>query len=835
MTTNKYTEALGPVFLFWISQLHDRLIAHEGRKALFYAPTGKRIADLINAYAGPEAPFDSEIFAMAPVSAWAIALSDPETFFQAQSLTPQLVGEGSLADACRLALREYWHEEDPRFSALGGLRQPCTTDNLRALIAANDPASRFFREQLSAERAKIGEWLEQHLMTKDDRFENQRYVLVDTGTGVSVQHLMSEVFPDLDFTGLFFGLSDQRAIPNVEGLVLKSSEYHEDQPETVLALHRDLVDHVLAPRVAQEMPRAGPHDPVIRSWLQTIASEQPDPKDDAIYLGILDHVRRNAHLSKDRILAEHKQALSDLAAILVTPAHDDALALWARPDGQTATSKPCGAWIQGQIALKHRGQQARQMQLQAAGLAKENMYFTAHEQQGLSERARNFAEGKPAGWHGSVAIVTRTKDRPLLFRRAAQSIAGQSWTNYCWVIVNDGGEVAPVHEIIAGSGIDPARITLIDNVSSVGMEAASNMGVRAVDTEFVVIHDDDDRWESDFLRDSIEFLQSSRAAAADFEGVVSRTWRVSEQIEGDDVIPHLSEPYMPWASEISLAQMAVGNFVAPISFLYRRWVYEDIGGYDERLPVLGDWRFNLDFLMRANIGFLDRYLAHYHHRDRGDSSRDRVYGNSVVNASDLHSQYFSVVTNGILRDPATPDGLRLIVANAHQQRVIEGNLGGIRDGLHQLRQRLDQHIKESSQQVDPLPVVDPEVPIPGMLPQGDRQHIVRSMQAALPYATSVKHILARLRWDIRLAKLDDPKIRQAYLPKLLHLIPSPADFDHITYLRDHPEIWATRFNGPDGWLPYHHYLMIGIDQGLPRPTLPAMGSPDKASFKKDDA
>ncbi|WP_243698522.1 hypothetical protein [Paracoccus alkanivorans] len=127
--------------------------------------------------------------------------------------------------------------------------------------------------------------------------------------------------------------------------------------------------------------------------------------------------------------------------------------------------------------------------------------------------------------------------------------------------------------------------------------------------------------------------------------------------------------------------MAAGNFFAPISFLYRKWVFDDIGGYDEGLPVLGDWRFNLDFLMRVNIGFLDRYLSHYHHRDMGDSTRDGVYANSVVGACDLHGQYFSVVTNRILRDPSTPEGLRQVIANAHQQRVIEQNVHALR-GVH---------------------------------------------------------------------------------------------------------------------------------------------------------
>lgn len=416
-------------------------------------------------------------------------------------------------------------------------------------------------------------------------------------------------------------------------------------------------------------------------------------------------------------------------------------------------------------------------------------FFTSHER----------ARGDPGG---TVAIVTRTKDRPLLLARAARSVAEQSWRDFRWIVVNDGGDPAPVAAVIQASGVDPDRIIRIDNPESRGMEAASNMGVRAARTEFVAVHDDDDQWHPDFLRDSIAFLTSPRAAAAGFEGVLSRAWRVSERIEGGRVVIQGSEPFMPWVAEVPLAQMAVGNFFAPISFLYRRRVFDQVGGYDESLPVLGDWRFNLDFLARANIGFLDSHLSWYHHRDGAQG--DVEYTNSVIGAQRLHREYFSVVTNGILRDPDTPEALRLVVATAHLQRVTERNFNGLR------------------RRPEPRPEPQPEsvpatAPRPGPLPATDHRHIRASLARALPYTASPRRIAARLRWDLRLMRLDDPAMRRRHLPRLLALIPSPDDFDHIAYLRQNPGIWATRFNGPDEWLPYHHYLLEGAAAGLPRP------------------
>ena len=840
--SNKYCELLGPVFLHWIAQLHDKLAflaETKGRKALYCTRAGKRIEDLMRAYAGRTTPFDAELFGISRISACKAVAAFPKTFLTAHSISQESLRHVTLADLCRAYLQHEWDDNHPHMAALSRLSQPYDEANFRCLIAANDPASAFFRDRLVANHAGLERWLAAHLRVGNDRRDNSGYVLVDSGWKGSIQRILTEAFPHYGFEGLYFGVMDDAQMPGRYGIVFDAPVYHRDHPETVFIVHRHLIETILEPNApsVEELVQ-GPNDGLARAQLRAVMDEVRDPVQDALFLGIRDYIATHADLTPDRILADYRRALAELAPLLITPTREDALALagtnrsldFGRKGdvpvlhlNKTQDSADLriqrALWPQGQIALEYEGRKARQLQLQVSGLDESGSFFSSHEKATLSPRARDHAAGKPADWAGSVAVISRTKNRPLLFRRAAESVARQSWKNFQWVVVNDGGETAPVREIIDACGIDPTRITLIDNAASVGMEAASNMGVRAVDTEFVVIHDDDDRWEPDFLRESVEFLQTPRAAAADFEGVLSRAWRVSEQIDGDEVIIHRSEPYMPWVSEVSLAQIAVGNFFAPISFLYRRWVFDEIGGYDERLPVLGDWRFNLDFLMRANIGFLDRYLSHYHHRDMGDSTRDGVYANSIVGARNLHGQYFSVVTNRILRDPDTPEGLRQVIANAHQQRVMEHNVHALRNTIEHLQSRLEHHMgvswknqqavlkqfctdRDTTKDAAPASRTDAQA-----LPGDDMRHIRNSLRNALSYTTSPRRIAARLRWELRLILMDSPSRRRTWLPKLFHLIPSPAHFDHIAYLRAHPHIWATQFNGKGEWLPYHHYLL----------------------------
>ena len=73
--------------------------------------------------------------------------------------------------------------------------------------------------------------------------------------------------------------------------------------------------------------------------------------------------------------------------------------------------------------------------------------------------------------------------------------------------MNDGGDPAPVDSLIASRReAFGDRIRVIHNAASKGMEAASNVGLRAASGRYVVIHDDDDSWNPTFLEQTVAYL-----------------------------------------------------------------------------------------------------------------------------------------------------------------------------------------------------------------------------------------------------------------------------------------------------------------------------------------
>ena len=237
-----------------------------------------------------------------------------------------------------------------------------------------------------------------------------------------------------------------------------------------------------------------------------------------------------------------------------------------------------------------------------------------------------------------IAIITRTLNRPILLRRAAKSILNQNFKDYCWVVINDGDQ-EPVEKIV--NEFDQNKVILIHNPKPVGMEAAANMGLKASESEYVVIHDDDDTWHPHFLKKTISYLDSKSSSDIQ-QGVITHCVVLKEKISNNSIEIKEKFPFNTWMTEVSLYRMLGSNTFPPICFIYRRKVLKEIGYYDESIPVLGDWEFNIRFLLKYDIGLIPEILAYYHHREG-------LHTNTVLGDHESHLYYGNLLRNRYLR------------------------------------------------------------------------------------------------------------------------------------------------------------------------------------------
>jgi glycosyltransferase involved in cell wall biosynthesis len=285
---------------------------------------------------------------------------------------------------------------------------------------------------------------------------------------------------------------------------------------------------------------------------------------------------------------------------------------------------------------------------------------------------------------GRVSVVVRTKNRPVLLRRALADILGQSYEDTAIVVVNDGGDRAPVEALAAEHHhhLADGRLTVIHHEASLGMEAASNAGVLAGTSEFVAIHDDDDRWHRDFLAKTVGRLNAKPHA----HGVAVRTEIAYEEIRGDAIVQTGSMPYHPQLQTITLTDMLRVNLIVPISFLYRRSVHDEIGMYNEELDAVGDWEFYLRFLQAHPMELLDSSepLAFWCQRpsDRGDM------GNSVIASATAHDKFDGLVRDAFLRREAGTVGLGTMLYLARMNEQQQADADAARVQVEELNRRI---------------------------------------------------------------------------------------------------------------------------------------------------
>ncbi len=243
-----------------------------------------------------------------------------------------------------------------------------------------------------------------------------------------------------------------------------------------------------------------------------------------------------------------------------------------------------------------------------------------------------------------ISIIVRTSVRYIFLDRALQDIKKQTYKDWKIILVNDGGSNEKINAIIEQNQLEPEQYEIIDNTGDLGLNKAINLGTRAVKTEFVVIHDDDDTWDETFLEETLKYLKQHKEAM----GVVTHTNQVLEKVIGEKIKIEKVKPFNYQLKDvISIYDLIKNNLYSPISFVYRAKIYDEIGYYDESLEVLEDWDFNIRFLMKHDIYVIEKPLANYHIRKQSDMQA--AFKNTVVAKRKLHYKYDTLIRNKYLR------------------------------------------------------------------------------------------------------------------------------------------------------------------------------------------
>jgi len=215
----------------------------------------------------------------------------------------------------------------------------------------------------------------------------------------------------------------------------------------------------------------------------------------------------------------------------------------------------------------------------------------------------------------SVDISVVTYNQEDLIEETLDSIINQSYENIKRIIVCDDGSKDYTPNIIEEYALKDNRIVPILAKKNKGIAYNVNRGLKQVKSDYVCAVGGDDLMYKHKIEKQVEYLSSntdligcahdmdvfnnnSGLSLGKFSEIIS-----FKKIEGKINIESIFDPSI---------------FLCSSSFLYKSEIIPE-NGFDIRLKYLNDFVFNVDILMKGNLGYIDEVLGTY-----------RIHGNNVT-------------------------------------------------------------------------------------------------------------------------------------------------------------------------------------------------------------
>jgi glycosyltransferase involved in cell wall biosynthesis len=209
-----------------------------------------------------------------------------------------------------------------------------------------------------------------------------------------------------------------------------------------------------------------------------------------------------------------------------------------------------------------------------------------------------------------VSVVVATYNYGRFLAGALDSVLGQTFADYEIIVVDDGSDDQTA-EVIAPYLQHPSLRYI--RTEHVGQPKAKNTGIRAARGEYVAFLDADDLWLPTKLEKQLTLFKQTDSSLA----VVycRRRWMDEEGREFDR--PDRS----PQRVDV-LGSLFHRPFICFSSSIVRRTVFDDVGMFDESIPMAIDYDLWLRIALNYRFDYVDERLVRYRTGHANLSSRE---------------------------------------------------------------------------------------------------------------------------------------------------------------------------------------------------------------------
>jgi len=211
----------------------------------------------------------------------------------------------------------------------------------------------------------------------------------------------------------------------------------------------------------------------------------------------------------------------------------------------------------------------------------------------------------------AVSVITVTYNRASMISRALRSVLNQSFTDFEYLIIDDGSG-DNTKEII--EGIADPRIRYIRVPHSGRISFLRNHGIKESSGEMIAFIDSDDCWSENKISIQVEALIKNAAAGFAFSDV--------ELVWNDDQKKRIS--YLPGGNDIGSRNYFPGMIrgslpVYPSSLIFRRSCLDAVGLIDEKM-IAGETDFMTRLFYYYEGVYINQPLVWIRKHERNHSS-----------------------------------------------------------------------------------------------------------------------------------------------------------------------------------------------------------------------
>jgi len=202
-----------------------------------------------------------------------------------------------------------------------------------------------------------------------------------------------------------------------------------------------------------------------------------------------------------------------------------------------------------------------------------------------------------------ASIIIPTHNRSKFLEEAVRSVLAQTYQDFEIIIIDDAS-TDNTSEIISqkfATDIKNGRIRYVRNEKQMERSFSRNVGMDISRGEYIALLDDDDIWLPFHLETLVDFLDINKSVFLVFsnfinysmEGLMERAWSSKNYLETG-----FGDRYRK--------KFIASTFGCTPSSLFRREVFERLGGFNSDIFFREDIEFFSRVAMNYNVGYVNR-------------------------------------------------------------------------------------------------------------------------------------------------------------------------------------------------------------------------------------